>query len=65
MAILLATATTCICQNTNRKIIDVHFHELRWNSFGKLKNKNPGIYPFFLTTFFYQDNLSRVAMSNN
>jgi len=30
----LATATMCICQNTNRKIIDVHFHALRWNSFG-------------------------------
>ena len=34
LATFLATATMCICQNTNRKIIDVHFHALRWNSFG-------------------------------
>jgi len=34
LAILLATARMCICQSTNRKIIDVHFHALRWNSFG-------------------------------
>src|SRR6185436_15688797 len=34
LATFPATATMCICQNTNRKIIDVHFHALRWNSFG-------------------------------
>jgi predicted TIM-barrel fold metal-dependent hydrolase len=34
LAILLATAMLGVCQNTERKIIDVHFHALRWNSFG-------------------------------
>ena len=34
LATLLATALMGMSQNTNRKIIDVHFHALRWNSFG-------------------------------
>ena len=34
LAILLATTMLGVCQKTERKIIDVHFHALRWNSFG-------------------------------